>query len=145
MINKNEIRAGAGQSCMYEAVTNSIKVAVEPFYLENESDPSRRHYFWAYRVTIENLGERAAQLRERFWKITDANGRIEEVRGAGVVGEQPILLPGESFVYTSGCPLTTPSGIMMGTYTMITEDGDEFHAEIPAFSLDLPDISPSIN
>lgn len=130
---------------MYEAVTNSIKVAVEPLYLEDESDPSRHHYFWAYRVEIENLGAEAVQLRDRFWKISDQNGRIEEVSGPGVVGEQPILQPGETFEYTSGCPLTTPSGIMMGSYRMVTQEGNEFDVEIPAFSLDIPDNQPSIN
>lgn len=130
---------------MYEAVTKSIKVAVEPLYLEDESDPSRHHYFWAYRVEIENQGKDTVQLRDRFWKISDQNGKIEEVSGPGVVGEQPILQPGEMFEYTSGCPLSTPSGIMMGRYTMVSEEGAPFDVEIPAFSLDIPDNRPSIN
>lgn len=130
---------------MYEAVTKSIKVAVEPHYLESESDPDSRRYFWAYTVEIMNLSSNTVQLRDRFWKISDANGKMEEVAGSGVVGEQPILQPGETFEYTSGCPLTTPSGIMMGHYTMVTEEGGEFDVEIPAFSLDLPDARPSIN
>ena len=130
---------------MYEAITNKIKVAVEPLYLEDESDPDLHRYFWAYRVEIENQGDDAVQLRDRFWKISDANGKIEEVSGPGVVGEQPILQPGEIFEYTSGCPLTTPSGIMVGSYRMITQEGSEFDVEIPAFSLDIPDDRPSIN
>ena len=130
---------------MYKAITKSIKVAVEPHYLEDESDPSQHHYFWAYHVEIENQSTDTVQLRERFWKISDQNGKIEEVSGPGVVGEQPILQPGESFEYTSGCPLATPSGIMMGSYTMVTEEGTAFDIEIPAFSLDIPDNRPSIN
>lgn len=130
---------------MYKAITNSIKVAVEPLYLEDESDPSRHHYFWAYRVEIENQSTDTVQLRDRFWKISDQNGKVEEVAGPGVVGEQPILQPGEIFEYTSGCPLATPSGIMMGSYTMVTQEGKTFDVEIPAFSLDIPDNRPSIN
>ena len=130
---------------MYKAITNSIKVAVEPLYLEDESDPSRHHYFWAYRVEIENQSADTVQLRDRFWKISDQNGKVEEVAGPGVVGEQPILQPGEIFEYTSGCPLATPSGIMMGSYTMVTQEGKTFDVEIPAFSLDIPDNRPSIN
>jgi len=130
---------------MYEAVTRKIKVTVEPRYLEEKSDPSRHHYFWAYHVKIENLGPLAVQLRSRFWKISDQNGKVEEVRGPGVVGEQPILRPGERFEYTGGCPLTTPSGIMVGSYAMITEDGFRFDVAIPAFSLDIPGTNPVFN
>lgn len=130
---------------MYKAVTNSIEVVVKPQYIESESDPKHNRYLWAYTVGISNNGEIAVQLRDRFWKITDSKGEVEEVRGPGVVGEQPILLPGEQFEYTSGCPLSTPSGIMHGSYTMVSEEGDEFEVEIPAFSLDLPNMRPSIN
>jgi len=130
---------------MYEAVTRKIKVTVEPRYLEEKSNPSHHHYFWAYRVKIENLSQLAVQLRSRFWKISDQNGKVEEVRGPGVVGKQPVLRPGERFEYTSGCPLTTPSGIMMGSYAMITEDGFRFDVEIPAFSLDIPGTNPVFN
>ncbi|MBA4781590.1 MAG: Co2+/Mg2+ efflux protein ApaG [Rhizobiales bacterium] len=124
---------------MYRAITHNIKVEVEPVYLDHKSNPDEKHYFWAYRVEIHNLSQVTVQLRDRYWKIADGNGHIEEVRGAGVVGEQPILQPGESFEYTSGCPLATPSGFMMGSYTMVSEDGGEFDVDIPAFSLDIPD------
>ena len=123
---------------MYSAETRSIQVSVEPVYLEDQSSPSEGHYVWAYSVRIENHGSETVQLRSRYWRITDALGRVQEVRGAGVVGKQPVLDPGESFSYTSGCPLTTPDGTMAGTYTMVTASGETFHAEIPAFSLDSP-------
>lgn len=123
---------------MYRATTNGIRVEVEPFFLPDRSSPENDQYFWAYRVTIANEGSEPAQLLSRHWRITDANGKVEEVRGAGVVGEQPRLNPGDSFQYTSGCPLATPSGIMAGSYTMVTDRGERFEAEIPAFSLDSP-------
>ncbi len=123
---------------MYEEVTDDIKVSVKPIYLEDQSSPSENHYVWAYQVTIQNMGLRTVQLKNRHWRITDALGRMEEVKGAGVVGEQPVLEPGGSFEYTSGTPLTTPSGIMFGTYEMETEDGNAFDVTIPAFSLDSP-------
>lgn len=122
----------------YESVTQGIKVKVEPIYLEDQSSPGEDHYVWAYRVTIENTGARTVQLLNRHWRITDALGRSQEVRGPGVVGEQPLLKPGESFEYTSGTPLSTPSGIMVGTYEMECEDGSHFDVAIPAFSLDSP-------
>src|SRR5262245_25024016 len=123
---------------MYEAVTDGIRVRVTPQYLEEESTPDEGRYFWAYTIEIVNEGERTVQLQRRHWRITDANGRLEEVEGPGVVGETPVLEPGASFRYTSGCPLTTPSGIMMGTYQMTTEAGERFDVAIPAFSLDSP-------
>lgn len=123
---------------MYRATTRAIQVTVEPRFLEEESAPSEGRYFWAYTIHIANLGEDVVQLRSRHWRITDANGRTEEVRGPGVVGKQPSLKPGETFEYTSGCPLPTPSGIMSGLYHMQTESGELFAVEIPAFSLDLP-------
>jgi ApaG protein len=123
---------------MYSEITRSIKVTVKPFYLEDQSSPTENHYVWAYQVRIENTGAETVQLRRRHWRITDGMGRLQEVRGPGVVGEQPVLAPGESFEYTSGTPLTTPSGIMMGTYEMETHGGESFEVAIPAFSLDSP-------
>lgn len=123
---------------MYEAVTRNIKVTVEPAFAPERSDPDEPRFFWIYRIEIVNLGDRTVQLTHRHWRITDAAGRLEEVRGAGVVGEQPTLAPGESFRYASGCPLRTPSGIMAGAYRMVAEDGETFDVEIPAFSLDSP-------
>ena len=122
----------------YEAVTRSIKVAVEPFFLEDQSTPNESQYVWAYRVRITNLGVDTVQLRNRYWHISDGFGRVQEVSGAGVVGEQPVLKPGQSFEYTSGTPLPTPSGIMKGHYEMEGEGGERFRITIPAFSLDSP-------
>ncbi|MBU0724976.1 MAG: Co2+/Mg2+ efflux protein ApaG [Alphaproteobacteria bacterium] len=130
---------------MYSQTTQSICVTVRPVYLEDQSSPAESHYVWAYQVHIENQSDRTVQLRSRFWQITDALGRTQEVRGEGVVGEQPVLRPGDSFDYTSGTPLTTPSGIMMGAYTMETETGDHFDIAIPAFSLDSPHQSVRLN
>lgn len=122
----------------YAATTRSIRVQVQPIFLEDQSSPDENYYVWAYRVRIENQGGETVQLLNRYWKITDASGRVQEVRGPGVVGEQPVLAPGESYEYTSGCPLSTPSGIMVGTYEMETRDGELFDIAIPAFSLDSP-------
>lgn len=123
----------------YTATTRAIRVTVHPSYLEDQSDPDESRYVWAYRVQIENRGREAVQLMRRTWHITDARGRQTEVQGAGVVGEQPLLEPGESFEYTSGTPLTTPSGFMTGAYHMIAAaSGEEFDVAIPAFSLDSP-------
>jgi ApaG protein len=130
---------------MYSAVTNSIKVTVKPVFLEDQSSPSDNHFVWAYHVRIENEGRDIVQLRSRYWRITDSLGRVQEVRGAGVVGEQPVIGPGKAFEYTSGTPLPTPSGIMTGTYQMETTDGGRFDIEIPAFSLDSPHQSARIN
>jgi len=130
---------------MYRAVTRGIEVSVEPFYLPERSDPSGGRYVWAYRVTIDNQSEEPVKLLSRYWHITDAIGRVEEVRGSGVVGEQPELDPGDSYQYTSGCPLSTPSGIMVGHYTMRADDGRLFDVDIPAFSLDLPDGRRTVN
>jgi ApaG protein len=125
-------------AAMYSATTRAIKVVVKPFYLEDQSSPPDDHYVWAYHVRIENHGAETVQLRGRHWRITDALGRMQEVKGAGVVGEQPILKPGEAFEYTSGTPLPTPSGIMVGSYEMETKAGESFAVAIPAFSLDSP-------
>ncbi len=123
---------------MYSAVTREIRVEVEPMYLDEQSEPDNGQFVWAYRVQIGNEGIEAVQLLTRYWHITDGMGRIQEVRGAGVVGEQPVLKPGDTYEYTSGTPLPTPSGIMKGTYQMKTPDGEKFDIEIPAFSLDCP-------
>lgn len=123
---------------MYRATTNAITVTVNPVYLEDQSDPEESHFVWAYQVRIENNGVTTVQLRSRYWNITDANGLVHEVRGDGVVGEQPILEPGEAFEYTSGTPLHAPSGVMVGSYQMETEDGDWIDVDVPAFSLDSP-------
>lgn len=123
---------------MYTETTRGITVTVKPIYLEDQSSPNEGHYVWAYRVRIENSGGETVQLKRRHWKITDALGRVQEVQGAGVVGEQPVLQPGEHYEYTSGTPLTTPSGIMVGTYEMEIVGGERFDVSIPAFSLDSP-------
>src|SRR3954465_14640491 len=123
---------------MYKAVTRSISVTVVPRFMPEESSPDEGRYFFAYTVEIINLGLTRVQLRSRYWKIVDGRGQVQEVGGSGVVGEQPVLGPGESYSYTSGCPLTTPNGTMQGSYLMVTKDGETFDAEIPAFSLDTP-------
>jgi len=130
---------------MYHAETRAISVDVVPFFLEDESDPDDNHYVWAYQVTITNNGPEHVQLLRRHWMITDAAGNRQDVQGDGVIGEQPHLNPGESFEYTSGCPLTTASGIMVGTYLMENTKGESFDIAIPAFSLDSPYDAPSIN
>ncbi|WP_350336130.1 Co2+/Mg2+ efflux protein ApaG [Coralliovum pocilloporae] len=130
---------------MYTAVTRSIEVSVTPLYLEEESDPNLPRYLWAYTVEITNLGDSPVQLLNRYWHITDGLGRIEEVRGAGVIGEQPVIDPGSTYEYTSGCPLPTPSGIMVGAYEMESPDGQRFLVDVPAFSLDLPDTPRTVN
>lgn len=130
---------------MYEAKTNGIRVRVTPRFLEDQSTPDEGRYFWAYSVVIANEGEATVQLKTRRWVITDGNGRQETVRGPGVVGQTPTLGPGESFEYTSGCPLTTPSGIMSGSYQMQRADGQMLDVTIPSFSLDSPYAKRSIN
>jgi ApaG protein len=122
----------------YTATTRDIRVTVRPAYLDDQSAPNDNHFVWAYHVTIENLGRETVQLRSRHWRITDARGELHEVKGPGVIGEQPVLEPGDVFDYTSGTPLATPSGIMNGTYQMENERGEAFDIEIPAFSLDSP-------
>jgi len=130
---------------MYEKITRDISVSVRSFYLEEQSSPDEDHFVWAYKVNIENRGQDTVQLLMRHWRITDKLGRLQEVHGPGVVGEQPVLKPGESFEYTSGCPLGTPSGIMAGRYEMSTPAGEKFDIEIPAFSLDSPYDTATIN
>lgn len=123
----------------YTETTRSIRVSVRSFYLIDQSDPAENIYVWAYRVRIENLGTEAVQLLRRTWRITDGLGRTQIIRGEGVIGQQPILDPGESFEYTSGTPLETPSGFMAGIYHMAVPDsGEAFDIAVPAFSLDSP-------
>jgi ApaG protein len=121
-----------------EATTRGVFVSVRSRYVPEQSDPEHSGWFFAYTILIANQGEETVQLLTRHWIITDAEGRVEEVRGPGVVGAQPVLRPGESFEYTSACPLRTPFGTMHGTYQMITEKGDRFDAEIAPFSLSTP-------
>lgn len=123
---------------MYEQITRGIRVSVEPNYVENQSAPEDRRYVWAYTVRIDNDSRQTVQLKTRYWRITDAMGQTEEVWGEGVVGQQPVIRPGEGFEYTSGAPLATPSGLMVGRYGMETVDGVAFEVDIPAFSLDSP-------
>lgn len=130
---------------MYQAETRAILVTVEPIYLEEQSQPSEAHYVWAYHVRIENQGLETVQLRNRYWRITDSYGRVQEVRGSGVVGVEPVIEPGASFEYTSGTPLNAPSGIMVGTYELELTGGERFEVEIPAFSLDSPHQNSRLN
>ena len=122
----------------YEARTGDIVVRVRPSYLAGQSDPESGRWVWAYQVEIENHGPSPVQLMSRFWRITDGRGVEEEVQGPGVVGQQPVIAPGERYAYASGCPLTTPSGVMEGLYRMVDPSGRAFEAAIPAFSLDIP-------
>lgn len=130
---------------MFKAKTHGVSVTVMPVYIDERSNPESSQYFWAYRVVIENESDQTLQLLTRYWKITDSNGHVEEVHGDGVIGEQPVLKSGENFSYTSGCPLSTPSGIMVGSYNMQNEKGEMLEIAVPAFPLDLPDIHPVIN
>jgi ApaG protein len=136
----NQIRSDA-----YRAVTRGIVVTVAPRFLADRSAPDKGQFFWAYTIEIANTGGETVQLKTRYWHITDAMGRVQEVRGAGVVGEEPILAPGEKFEYTSGVPLPTPSGFMVGRYGMVTDGGEPFDIEIPAFSLDSVHAPRTIN
>jgi ApaG protein len=131
---------------MYRATTHSIEVQVTPRFLSERSSPENGYYFWAYTIEITNHGATTVQLKTRHWRITDAHGRLQEVKGAGVVGETPVLEPGKSFEYTSGVPLPTPSGFMTGTYGMVVSDsGEGFDVQIPAFSLDSSEARRTIN
>lgn len=121
-----------------EAVTNNVRVEVESQYAPDHSQPFQSHWFFHYTIRITNEGDETVQLLSRHWIITDANGHVDEVRGPGVVGEQPVLGPGESFQYTSGCPLKTSSGVMRGTYSMVSESGEHFDVEIAPFALHEP-------
>jgi ApaG protein len=130
---------------MYRAVTRQIEVTVEPNFLPERSSAEQCKYFWSYTIVITNSSDETVQLRERYWIITDASGRQQHIRGEGVVGEQPVLAPGERFEYTSGVPLSTASGFMAGRYQMVSESGERFEIEVPAFSLDSPDIKRVLN
>lgn len=123
----------------FTATTRGVRVSVRAFYLDDQSDPAEGRFVWAYKIEIANEGPVPVQLLKRTWLITDGQGRTMRVHGEGVVGEQPVLDPGEAFEYTSGTPLPTPSGFMRGTFHMVvTETGEEFDATVPAFSLDSP-------
>jgi ApaG protein len=130
---------------MYRAVTRQIEVTVEPNFLPERSSAEHRQFFWSYTVVITNSGNETVQLRTRHWIITDASGRRQEVRGEGVIGEQPVLRPGARFEYTSGVPLPTASGFMAGRYEMLSESGERFEIDVPAFSLDSPDVKRTLN
>jgi ApaG protein len=132
-------------SAMYRAITRGIEVVVSPRFVADRSSVENNYFFWAYTISITNQGKETVQLKTRHWRITDANGRRQEVRGAGVVGEEPVLKAGEAFEYTSGVPLQTPSGFMVGTYGMVGASGEHFDIEIPAFSLDSAETKRTLN
>jgi ApaG protein len=130
---------------MYKAVTRAIEVSVEPSFMPERSYFDQHYFFWAYRIVIANRGTETVQLKTRHWIITDASGKEQVVKGEGVVGEQPTLGPGETFEYTSGVPLQTPSGFMTGRYQMVTDRGERFEIDIPTFSLDSPNVTRTLN
>ncbi|WMS44495.1 Co2+/Mg2+ efflux protein ApaG [Acuticoccus sp. MNP-M23] len=130
---------------MYKANTRGIEVTVAPSFLPEHSSVEKSRYVWAYDVEIRNLSDVSVQLRHRYWTITDGTGHVERVEGPGVVGEEPVIASGESFRYNSGCPLTTPTGFMVGQYEMETAGGERFLVDVPAFSLDLPDARRTMN
>ena len=136
---------GAKNQAVYRAITRGIEVAVTPRFVADRSSPESNYFFWAYTISISNQGKETVQLKTRHWRITDANGRRQEVRGAGVIGEEPVLKAGEAFEYTSGVPLQTPSGFMVGTYGMVSANGEHFDIEIPAFSLDSVETRRTLN
>jgi ApaG protein len=135
----------AKDQAMYRSTTRGIEVVVTPRFEADRSSPGNNYFFWAYTISITNQGKETVQLKTRHWRITDANGRRQEVRGAGVIGEEPVLKAGEAFEYTSGVPLQTPSGFMTGTYGMVGADGEHFDIEIPAFSLDSVETKRTLN
>jgi ApaG protein len=130
---------------MFTKTTRQIKVTAIPTYLREHSEPDEHHYVWAYTIQLENHGSETVQLLNRHWVITDSGGQMQEVRGPGVVGETPTLKPGQAFHYTSGTALHTPSGIMLGSYGMVNASGEHFDVDIPAFSLDSPYVTPTLN
>jgi ApaG protein len=138
-------RSAVSRDFLYETTTHGVRIRVRPEYEADQSSPDEGYYFWTYTVEIANEGGFPVQLKTRFWRITDSIGRTEEVRGPGVVGQTPVIDPGQSFTYTSGCPLSTPSGIMVGSYQMAGEGGRLFDVAIPAFSLDSPFTVKSVN
>ncbi len=137
-LQRGAVAGGDRRGDAYERVTRGIRVTVSPQYLEDQSDPDEPRYVWAYTVRINNESDAQVQLRTRYWRITDSRGQTDVVAGDGVVGEQPVIRPGEGFEYTSGAPLATPSGMMVGAYGMETNEGELFDVDIPAFSLDSP-------
>lgn len=138
-VSHDDAQGRASRNDGYTRTTRGVCVSVRSFYLEDQSQPDDNRFVWGYRVRIENKGRETVQLMRRTWQITDARGRTQHVHGAGVVGEQPLLEPGASFEYTSGTPLDTPSGFMLGAYHMVVPDsGETFDVAIPAFSLDSP-------
>ena len=130
---------------MYCQITKSIRVSVKTTFLEKQSSPRESYFVWAYQIKIENLGNAKVQLLNRKWSITDADGRTQIVTGPGVVGEQPFIQPGGTFEYTSGTPLKTPSGLMVGVYEMTDSQGIGFDVNVPAFSLDSPHQNVKLN
>jgi len=140
----NDFNKVAG-TVQYFEITRMIKVTVEPIFLEDESDPQKSSFMWAYHIRIENEGEETVQLISRYWRITDGLGRTQEVRGEGVVGDQPVLEPGGTYEYTSGVPLQTPSGFMGGSYEMISGVGERIDVTVPTFSLDSPFEAHTVN
>ena len=137
-LQRGTMARGNRSEAIYEQVTRGIRVSVTSHYLEDQSDPKEPRYVWAYTVRINNESPTSVQLRTRYWRITDSRGNTDVVAGDGVVGEQPVIRPGEGFEYTSGAPLATPSGLMVGAYGMETTEGELFDVDIPAFSLDSP-------
>ncbi|WP_262692373.1 Co2+/Mg2+ efflux protein ApaG [Kordiimonas aestuarii] len=129
----------------FEETTEGIHIAVQSYYLAEQSKPEAQQFVWAYRIRITNEAGQPVQLLNRHWMITDANGGLQEVKGVGVIGEQPVIRPGDTYIYTSGTPLSTPSGFMRGSYEMQRDDGVMFNAQVPAFSLDSPHVSLHIN
>ncbi len=123
---------------MYRAVTRGIIVEVRPEFMPDRSVPAQGQFFWSYTIEISNESQEVVRLLTRHWVITDAHGRVQEVRGDGVIGQQPTLAPGSTFTYTSGCPLNTPEGTMQGSYGMVSGDGEHFDIAIPLFALDSP-------
>ncbi len=123
---------------METAITRDVEVSVAAFFLENESDPDNNNFSFAYKVQLKNLGQETVQLLSRHWIITDSVGKVQHVKGPGVVGEQPVLRPGEDYEYTSGSRLESPMGTMEGTYQMVTQDGEHFDIKIPLFTLAVP-------
>ncbi len=130
---------------MYEQETAGMIVRVDPQFLPQESRPADSRYVWAYTIEIENRRPDPVQLISRFWRITDENGTTQEVRGDGVIGQQPVIEPGESFTYTSAAPLAAPSGVMMGAYSMQRQNGEAFDINVPLFALDSPNNSRRVN
>lgn len=129
----------------YTETTDGVTIEVTPVFLQEQSDADAHHFVWAYHIRIENNGAQTCQLLSRYWHITDLSGKVQKVRGEGVVGDQPVLNPGDTYEYTSGVPLETPSGFMNGTYTMTDNAGHHFDVIIPTFSLDSPHYLPSVH